>query len=88
MRLLGRQGNSVQLRVGAPFFFIRKRRSRASAQAGFISYGELAITYVIRSRRLWRVGASGIAFFAFVGRWIWYEEAWRGVENSGAQTLL
>ena len=37
MRLLGRQGNSVQLRVGAPFFFICQRRSRASAQEGFIN---------------------------------------------------
>ena len=37
MRLLGKQASLVQFRVGAPFFFIGKRRSRASAQAGFIS---------------------------------------------------
>jgi hypothetical protein len=32
--------------------------------------------------------ARPVPVFAFVGRWIWYEEAWRGVENSGSQTLL
>jgi hypothetical protein len=38
MRLLGKQASLVQLRVGAPFLVaVRKDRSRASAQAGFIS---------------------------------------------------
>jgi hypothetical protein len=26
--------------------------------------------------------------FGFIGLGFWYEEAWRGVENSGSQTLL
>ena len=36
------------------FVAVRKHRSRASAQAGFIRYGKLGITYVIRSRQLCR----------------------------------
>ena len=37
MRLLGKQASLVQFRVGATLLIIRQHRSRASAQAGFIS---------------------------------------------------